>query len=642
MSIKNKKKAELSVKNFDPVDMEQKRQLCEGAGLFIIFVFIILSARLWQLQILEGVNFVKKSRLNREKVVFLQPPRGKILDSKGRLIAGVKPSFDICIARDEVVNLENTLIRLSQIIKLDESEVRQKVVSSRNQPNYLPLVILRDADWETVSKVEVHRYELPGIVVQTRPGREYPYGPLAPHLVGYLGEISKRELGMSKYSHAYAGDMVGKRGVEARYENVLAGTKGRKLIEINAKKNLERIVDEVEPKAGNDIYLTIDLDLQEAAEKALDGLSGAVVAIEPLTGRILAMSSSPRFNPEVFAGRISNEKWKTLNDPLTRPLYDKTMQGEYPPGSTFKIIMAAAVLQEKVAGLGDTFFCNGSFKLGRRTFRCWDWRGHGKTDILKAIVESCDVYFYNAGLKLGIDRISRYSKIFGLGSKTGIDLPGERSGLIPTRAWKLRVKKEPWQKGETLNTSIGQGHVLVTPLQMAHVIAAVAGMGNVFKPSYLEKVTAPSGRVISRFQPERQGTLPVNRSNLMIIRKGLEGVVADKHGTARRCRIKGLNVAGKTGTAQVFRQTRRRQSEKMEWKYRDHAWFVAYAPAEKPEIAVAVLIEHGGHGGSAAAPVAKKVFQRWLQLQMPVPEFFPERSASVGSEKVNISNGLKS
>lgn len=642
MTVKKRRRYPLELKKIEQQDMETKKLLCSKAYLFIIFIFIIVLARLWQLQILEGKRFVERARANREKIVFIQPPRGKILDSRGRLLAGVKPGFDVCIVQNEVKNLEETLQRLSSLIKINESEIRPRLVAARNQPDYLPVPIIRNADWETVSKVEAHAFELPGITVETRPGREYPYGPVAPHLIGYLGEISKKELETDRFPHAFAGDMVGKRGIEARYETFLAGEKGRKILEITAKKQLKKVLSETKPITGKDIYLTIDLDLQQAAEDALKGTSGAAVAIEPSTGRILAMASSPIFDPALFASHISRKEWKILNDPLMRPLFDKAMQGEYPPGSTFKIVMAGAALQEHVVGINDTFYCNGKFKLGRRTFRCWDWRGHGKTNIVKAIVESCDVYFYNVGLKLGIDKISQYAGMFGLGKRTGIDLPGERPGLIPSRAWKLKHRKEPWQKGETLNTSIGQGYVLATPLQMAHMTAAVANKGIIYRPVFLQKVTETSGRIITEFQPEKQGNLPVSRRNLEIIKKGLEGVVADRHGTARRCRIPGLTVAGKTGTAQVFRQSRRRQSEKMEWKYQDHAWFVAYAPADKPAIAVAVLIEHGGHGGSAAAPVAKKIFERWLQLQRPVPEMMPTRSAHLTGVNETVKKGVSS
>jgi penicillin-binding protein 2 len=629
MTVRKKRRYPLELKKIDPEDMEVRKILCSKAGLFMGFMFIVILARLWQLQVLEGERFAEKARTNREKIVFIQPPRGQILDAKGRLLAGVEPGFDICIVRNEVENLEETLRKLSSIIKTDEAEIRPRLVASGRHPNYLPFPIIRNADWETVCRIEAHGFELPGIRVETRPGRKYPYGPVAPHLIGYLGEISKKELESNRFPHAFAGDMVGKRGIEARYEIFLAGEKGKKTLEITARKQLKKVLSETKPVSGKNIYLTIDLDLQQAAEQALEGMSGAAVVIEPSSGRILAIASSPIFDPELFADRISTREWKILNDPLMRPLFDKAMQGEYPPGSTFKIVMAGAALQEHIVGTDDTFFCNGKFKLGRRTFRCWDWRGHGKTNIIKAITESCDVFFYNVGLKLGIDRISRYADMFGLGKKTGIDLPGERPGLVPSREWKLRHRKEAWQKGETLNTSIGQGHLLVTPLQMAHMTAAVANGGRLYKPVFLQKVTETSGKIISRFHPESQGRLPVSRRNLAIIQKGLEGVVAGRHGTARICRIPGLPVAGKTGTAQVFRQTRRRQSEKMEWKYQDHAWFVAYAPADKPALAVAVLIEHGGHGGSAAAPVAKKIFERWLQLQRPVPEMMPARSASL-------------
>ncbi len=612
-------RAVLNVKKFGPEDQGARQGLCAGAYVLIFFAMSIIVARLWYLQIIEGETNRKKAEDNRLRVVRLQPPRGKILDRNGRLLAGVKPCFNVCIVRKDVRNMEELLGRLLPLLNEPEGPVRVRLKNSLQQPSYLPAVIKRDADWDEISRIEARLPELSGVVIEVTPGRKYPYGSIAPHLLGYIGELSQADIDANRFPGARPGDLVGKYGVEARFQPQLAGIKGERKLEVDSRMMLRRVVSEVPPVAGDDIYLTIDADLQMAAEDGLGDEVGAVVALEPDTGRILAMASTPKFDPEAFARGVTTEEWKVLNDPLYRPMRNKAIQEAYAPGSTFKIIMGAAALQEHVVDESTRFFCNGSFKLGRRTFRCWDWRGHGQTDIYKAIVQSCDVYFYNVGLKLGVDRIGKYARGFGLGQRTGIDLPGEQRGLIPTREWKLKRFHEPWQKGETLNISIGQGFVLTTPIQMASVIAAVANGGDIYEPRFVEKIKGPDASEIQHFTPVKKGHIPVSERNLGIVKNALKGVVQDKRGTARRCRIKGIEVAGKTGTAQVIRQARRRQSEKMAWKYRDHAWFVAYAPADAPQIAVAVLIEHGGHGGSAAAPVARMVIERWFQLMAPKP-----------------------
>ena len=418
---------------------------------------------------------------------------------------------------------------------------------------------------------------------------------------------------------------MGKSGVESRFETRLAGRSGYKRVEVDAAGRMVKILDVKKPVTGQDLNLTIDLDLQLAAEEALTGKSGAVVALDPRNGQVLVMASSPKFDPTIFANGLSTEEWKALNDPVLTPLVNKAIQGQYAPGSTFKIVMAAAGLSEHVINEHSTFFCNGAMKLGRRRFRCWKRGGHGQTDLYKAIVQSCDVYFYNVGLKLGVDRISRYAFGFGFGKKTAIDLTGEKPGRVPTRKWKYKRFREAWQKGETLNYSIGQGFLLVTPLQLSMMISAVANGGTLYRPEYILGQSA-----------EKRGSVPVKPRVFRFLKTALEGVVADRHGTARKCRIPGVTVAGKTGTAQVVRQVKRKQDEKMAWKFKDHALFVAFAPVEDPQIAVAVIIEHGGHGGSAAAPVARAVIERWLQLRSPKPSTFLERSASLAGRRPDV------
>ncbi len=617
------------LRRFDSKEQEAHARKVEIALLVVCLCMVTMLAKLWYLQVVKTEELRAKSERNRLRVVRLPAPRGKILDRSGRLLAGVSPIFNICIAKEETGDLEALLKKLGPLLDEPEPRMRTELAKGKREPLYMPIVIKKGVDWKTLCRVEASLYRLPGVYVETVPGRRYPYGAVAPHLLGYLGQVSEEELRANRFPGARSGDLVGKYGIEVVHNQELAGRNGMRRLEVDAMGGLVRVLDQTPPVPGNDLYLTIDLELQRAAQEALEGRSGAVVAMDPQTGAILAMASSPGFDPAAFIKGLTPEEWARLQDKMKRPLLNRAVQGQYAPGSTFKIVTAAAALQEKIITPQTTFFCNSRFRLGRRTFRCWDWRGHGKTNLYKALVQSCDVYFYQVGLKLGIDKLSRYAMAFGLGSPTGIDLPGEVRGRVPTREWKRRTFHEPWQDGETLIVSIGQGAVTVTPLQMADLISAVANGGTLYRPFYLSQVQGPGGGVVTSFEPTPRGRLPVDPAHLRTIRRGLVGAVNDKKGTGRRCRIKGFLVAGKTGTAQVREQKKRGLYKKLPWKYRDHAWFIAYAPARHPKLAVAVLVEHGGHGGSAAAPIARKVFETWIQLQSPRPALAPPRSAQV-------------
>jgi penicillin-binding protein 2 len=638
--VRSARKTLLLLKRFDKQEQEANRRKCQAAILVLFLCFVTLGARLWYLQVVQGEALRAKSERNRLRIVRLQPPRGKVLDRTGRLLAGVRPCFNVCLVREDTgVAVESVLADLSPLLGETEAAIRTSLAIGRRQPLYVPIVIKRAIDWGTLSRIEARLLSLPGVIIEVTPGREYPYGSVAPHLLGYLGEVSEEDLDSKRYPRALAGDLVGKYGVEARFDQELAGRKGERRVEVDATGRLVRVLDEYAAIPGNDLYLTVDLDLQQAAEEALAGQVGALVAMEPRSGRILALASSPGFDPQDFAKRLNTEQWDALNDPVKRPLQNKVIQGAYAPGSIFKIVTASAALQEGVVGPNTTFNCLSKFRLGRRIFRCWDWRGHGHISLHRALVESCDVYFYQVGLQLGIDRIAGYAKAFGLGSRTGIDLPDENPGLIPTSQWKLKRFGEKWQDGETLNTAIGQGFVLVTPLQMARLISAVANGGTLFRPIYVDRMLGPDGEVVEYFKGKTCGSVSLSKTNLDMIKKALLGAVAEQHGTGGRARLENVPVAGKTGTAQVVKQAARREDEKMAWKYRDHAWFVAYAPADDPQLAVAVLIEHGGHGGAVSAPIARKVFKRWFQLQSPRPVLMPERTAGSGPSVTGNGHG---
>ncbi|MEF3167773.1 MAG: penicillin-binding protein 2 [Deltaproteobacteria bacterium] len=613
---------------FTKEEQEINKRRCLVAAAFLVAAFVILLIRIGYLQVIKGEDLAAKSERNRLRTVRLIPPRGDIVDRKGRLMVGTRPCFDICLLREEARDIEGLIRELAVLLDVTESDLRASIIQGMKQPSYMPVILKRDVDWETLSRVEARLHNLPGIAVEVVPGRYYPEGPVASHLLGYLGEVTGEDLDAGRYPNAYAGDLVGKNGAELQWNEDLAGRAGRRWVEVDAKGRYMKFLREEPPIRGNDLHLTVDLDLQKAAEEALAGQVGAVVALDPRSGAVRALVSTPGFDPAVLSRGVTKEEWKALNDSLLKPLYNRALQGGFAPGSTFKIVMAAAGLEEKLVDEHSTIYCPGSFWFGNRSYRCWNRNGHGTVTLYKALVESCDVYFYHLGLRLGVDRIARYAHAFGLGAPTGIDLPDEKGGTVASTAWKRERFKEKWYEGETVSIAIGQGYTVVTPIQMARLIAAVGNGGILYRPHVFSRLVDPEGRPVRSSSPEVQGTVGVSKKNLSLVASALQGVVGDPRGTGKACRLPKVAVAGKTGTAQVVKQAKRRQDEKMPWQFRDHAWFVAYAPVEDPQLAVAVLVEHGGHGGSAAAPIARKVFERWFQIQSPAPVPAVERSAS--------------
>jgi len=478
------------------------------------------------------------------------------------------------------------------------------------------VLLAEDIGWNNLARIESRRFELPGISIEAVPTRDYLYANLASHLIGYLGEINGQELEERKDEGYQPGDQVGKLNLEKLYEKYLRGEKGYRYLEVDVNGFEQKKLEAQDSMAGNDLQLTVDIDLQQAAEKAMADKAGAVVAMEVNTGRILAMASAPPLTLTDFIGGISQEAWKKLLDNPKNPLINKAVQGQYPPGSTYKIVTAMAGLSDGVITGNSILYCNGSLHFGNRNYGCWKRSGHGPVNLQKALTESCDVYFYIVGQRLGVDRLSYYADKFGLGKKTGLEIEQEKSGLVPTSEWKRRKRGEPWQEGETLSVAIGQGFNLVTPLQACRMIAATANGGVIYQPQYIERIQNADGKIIKQFSPIVEDRLKDKHGYLALIRKGLVAVVNEKHGTGGAARLKEITVAGKTGTAQVvhLRNMPSDSDDPRYYKYRDHAWFVCYAPAEDPQIAIAVLVEHGGHGGSAAGPIAKAVLARYFGL----------------------------
>jgi penicillin-binding protein 2 len=588
---------------------ELDRRIYRFFGLILVG-FCLLLASAFHLQVLRGGEYLALSEGNRMRTIEIAPPRGLIYDRNGILLVDNAPSFTLYVVPGDLRDPAPIAQRLSGYIDVAPDEILS-LLKVRKDDAYLPVRIKRNLSLREVALIESHRLDLAGVSIQAEFKRNFVHQRLAAHLLGYIGEISKKQLDSGRYAGLKPGGIVGQYGVEQSYDPIIRGTPGRKWIEVDALGHEKKLVKIEQPTIGNDAYLTIDFAVQKAAEEGLGIRAGAVVAIDPNNGEVLALTSQPAFDPNELSVGLSSATWKGLTTDKARPLINRAIGGLYPPGSTYKVIIGAAILAAKEADAAESIHCPGFFPFGNRSFRDWKKEGHGRVALHRALVESCDVYFYKMATRLPIDTISHYSHLFGLGQKTGIPLAGESGGLIPSTEWKRRVRKEPWYPGETLSVAIGQGYVLTTPLQMATAIAAVASNGWWRPPQLLKKWREQKMKTPAP-QTEGERQIPVSHAALQIVRDALAGVVAEPRGTAHASQSKTVPMAGKTGTAQVMSIPQGVDRKKLKQALDDHAWFIAFAPVEQPKIAVAVLVEHGGHGGSAAAPIAKKVVESYL------------------------------
>lgn len=582
---------------------------------FVLILFSILFGRLWYLQVVQGRKYLIQSEENRIRLLRVKAPRGIISDADGFALVRNRPSFNVFVIREDVQNLEETATRLESLLPLSKEEIIEKVKKSK-RPQFEPTLIYQDVNLKTVAYLEEHKIELPGVIVEVDPLRYSIYDSATCHVVGYLGEITEEQLkDKETYPNARQGDLIGKSGVEKKFNLYLSGKAGGKQIEVNAHGRELGTISQKNPVPGDNITLTINLHLQLLAEEALGDKSGTIVAINPQNGHVLAMVSHPTFNPNLFAGGISTENWNRLVNNPNKPLRNKVIQNHYAPGSTFKIMVGSALLQNRVVTSRGVLHCAGYLRQAGTLKHCWKAGGHGYVDIRQAIEQSCNVFFYQAGLELGIDELAKYAKSFGLGERTGIELPNEEPGLIPTREWKKEQYNAPWYPAETMDAAIGQGFVTVTPLQLANLVATVANGGTVYKPMLIKKITKANGDLVHGYQPEVMRKVPVDEKHLKVIREGMWMAVNGKKGTARGSKIQGFEFAGKTGTAQVVKLKQWEKEEEIPFHLRDHGWFVCFAPIEKPEIVMAVLVEHGMGGSKSAAPVAKYIFERLYKPQ---------------------------
>jgi penicillin-binding protein 2 len=603
------------VKYLKTADAEWYKQRITGVIVFALAAFVMLFIRLIYMQVIMGDEFRRLSLNNSIRLQSIDPPRGRVYDRNNDLLVDNRPAFDVNITLKDAQPLHRTLEKLSQHLKTPADTLLSLIKQTPVASAYKPRLLKNDVGRDTLAAIEVNKYDLPGVSVNVNLLRHYIHERKAAHLIGYLSEISPDELKSGSYPDSRSGDLIGKFGAEKVYENFLRGKRGGRQVEVNANGLVVRILKTVEAVPGHNVFLTIDQQLQRRTEELLDGVVGAAVAIEPKTGQILALASSPSFDQTFFVGGITHEQWDLLISNPFRPMSNRAIQGEYPPGSTYKIITALAGLQEGVIDDRTTFHCPGHYRFGNRVYRCWKKGGHGKVEIIKAVEESCDVFFYQVGQRLGVDRLAWYASAFGLGTPTGIKLDQEAHGLIPTAAWKKKRTGVPWQEGETLSIAIGQGFNLATPLQMAVLVAAVANGGNRYRPMILDRIKMVDGQILQKDNPELIGKIPVSASNLDLVKLGLWKVVNGENGTARGSRLADIDISGKTGTSQVIsrKEDEMLPEEDMPAHLRAHAWFVAYAPSENPMIAVAVVVEHGEHGSGAAAPIAKEMIKTYLR-----------------------------
>jgi penicillin-binding protein 2 len=516
---------------------------------------------------------------------------------------------------EDVRNLDGLIDDLCRLAEIDGLSAKKKIKEALKYNPFNPVYIKKALIRDELARIEANIFSLPGVIIEVKSKRHCIYGPLAAHLIGYLGEIDKEQLNREEYKENKLGDFVGRFGIEKKWHRHLSGIRGGEQVEIDAHGRRLSVLYQKAAEPGFNIYLTIDKDLQMLAEKFLCNRVGAIVAMNPNSGEILAIASSPTFNPNDFAKGMDKEGWKRLVSNLYFPLQNRVTTGQYPPGSLFKIVVALAGLEEGVIDPYEKIYCRGSYNFKGREYRDWKEEGHGYVDLHRALVESCDVYFYKMGQKIGIDTIARYARRLGLGVKTGLRLGDEKEGLIPNREWKLRRWHVPWQEGETLSIAVGQSFTLTTPLQMARFISALFNGGILFRPQATKWIGRENNETIFALKSDVVGRWGLKKENMELVKKALLGVVNEPHGTGRRAMLDQIRVAGKTGTSQVIALPEKRESAKardVPYKFRDHAWFVAVAPAENPVIAVAILIEHSGTGGSVAAPIAKSIFEGYF------------------------------
>ncbi len=598
-----------------------RNRLLFKVGVYVAFA--IIGLRLFQLQVLSAERYARDSERNRIRAVPMEATRGVIYDVNGTVLVENRPAYSVSVIPHEVVGRDSVLSLLGEILGLSREELALRIQRNRSS-NFAPAKICHQISQLAVARLEEHRLDLPGVIFEVEPHRSYPLTPLAPHAFGYLGEISPTELTTLRGYGYVMGDLLGKKGLERQYDRELRGRRGFLYVEVDALgreiRALERSAPVV-PQEGQSLLTGIDADMQASLVQAMAGKKGGAVFLNCRNGEVLAIASLPSFDLEQLSGALSPQSWAALlNDP-DKPLFDRAVQGTFPAGSTFKLVIAAAALENQVLSPEFSVTCQGSLRLGTHVFDCWKKGGHGRVQMVEAIEQSCNVYFYNVGLHVDIDTWARFAKNFGFGQLTGIDLPHESPGNVPDRAFlDRRYGKDAWTRGMMLNLAVGQGELLVTPLQMAQLAMAIANEGTYYRPHIVRGLLDPTDRSVRWVPVEARHVPGVSRETYAVLKQGMWRVVQGSHGTGAACRVPQVEVAGKTGTAQNPHGD-------------DHAWFIGFAPFAAPEVAFAIFVENGGKGGAVAAPVARRVLEVYFKKRGPTPAIVAAPSSDAHVEE---------
>ncbi|HLX38562.1 MAG TPA: penicillin-binding protein 2, partial [Candidatus Binataceae bacterium] len=551
----------------------------------------LVSIRLYYLQVIKNSEFIELADRNRIRLRRVTAPRGLVFDRRHRPLVDTRPSFNAVMVPEDSPNTTQTIAKLQNLLGQDDIQQKLDAADENGRPDFEPVTVDERLEWPQVVALETHQLDLPGVSLEITPARHYLYGSLAAHLLGYVGEVDRNDLMKASYK---MGDEIGKFGLERGWEPFLRGEAGGQEIEVDAVGRRLRVLKEIPDHPGNSIVLTLDLDVQQAAEQAMQGKIGALVALDPNNGDIIAMASNPSFDPDIFGGGVKAADWRKLMTDPDHPLQNRVIQGVYPPGSTFKIVDSIAGMEEHTLTPETTYYCNGGMWFGGRTYHCWRKTGHGAIQLHRAIVSSCDVFFYNVGEKVGIDKLSHWAHLLGLGEHSGIALDNEKSGTMPSSAWKYKRFRERWYPAETLSVAIGQGYVTATPLQMAEVAEAVANGGIRYRPQFVREVEGLDGQATRSYEPIIESRIEFDPQVLTEIRNAMSDVVNGAGGTGHKCKLDGIEVCGKSGTAQVVGNKAANlesgeDEDKIPYKYRDNGWFIAFAPKDHPQIAIACI-----------------------------------------------------
>ncbi len=589
-------------------DLSLIRRRSKRVFTAVTVIFFLLLVYFWKVQIIDHQKYWKRSEANRIRRISLSPQRGLILDREDNILAKNIASFKVSLVREKCEDLQDSYTRISNLLHIDKKDIEERIQKFQSFQLFRPIVIKDDLTQKEVALIESRKAEFPELILQTEPKRFYPYHTLAAHVLGYLQEISPQELKSEAYQHYEIGDLIGRMGIENEYENKLSGEKGVALEIVDSEGRVIAGYNQNESVNGENIKLTLDLDLQKEVESILEEREGAVVVMNAQSGEVLAMASYPNYDPNKFINRFTPEQWTELVQDPNFPLENRSIRGLYSPGSLFKPLVAIGALDSHLISDQSSYFCSGSILIYGHPFSCWNESGHGRVNLYKGIRNSCNIYFYNVGKNLGIQKIADYARLFGFGSPTEIDLPGEKNGLVPDPEWKKRTRGEPWYLGETIPVSIGQGPLLATPLQVAVYTSIIANRGEKVIPHiFLFEPDSGDNSGSQKRAYVRKLSKDIASSNFEKVIKGM-WMAVNEQGTARSAMVEDFDVCGKTGSTQVVSTDTKKKMEARGTKIETHSWFTGFAPRKDPEVIVTIIIEYGGMGGSTAAPLAKNLF----------------------------------